>query len=299
MSFPAAKARIESLSLATSFGATVDVLRLDLLHPVVSGNKWFKLKEYINAAKTASKTTLLTFGGAYSNHIVATAAAAKMNGLKSIGIIRGEKPEVLSPTLLAAMSYEMHLHFLSRTAYREKSLPTDIYINHNPEDISVVPEGGYGSLGAKGAEDILRENETTSYTHIVSAVGTGTTLAGLINAGTAEQKIIGIPVLKNAFSLRQEIQNLLPVEKHNAFELLTDYHFGGYAKHNAALLNFMNEFYRQTAVPTDFVYTGKTFFAAVDLLKKGYFPAGSKILLIHTGGLQGNASLKKEALIFG
>ena len=298
MSSPSAKCRIDSLSSLYSFPQTVDVLRLDLLHPVVSGNKWFKLKEHIKAAKAEGKTTVLTFGGAYSNHIVATAAATQLTGMKSIGIIRGEELKQPSHTLLAAKDYGMQLYFVSRETYRDKNIPPQVFAAHDANSIYTVPEGGYSALGAEGASDILLQSETLSYTHILAAVGTGTTLAGLVKASQPQQKIIGIPVLKNAFSLRQEIENLLPEEKHGAFELLRDYHFGGYAKHTADLLNFMNDFYQQTKIRTDFVYTGKVFFAAFDLLKKAYFPPDGKLLLVHTGGLQGNASLKKGTLIF-
>jgi 1-aminocyclopropane-1-carboxylate deaminase len=293
-----AQPRIDSISTVTSFPLTMDVLRLDLLHPVVSGNKWFKLKEYINAAKAEAKNTLLTFGGAYSNHLVATAAAAQRNGLKSIGIVRGEEAKTPSHTLLAANDFGMHLYFVSREAYRNKTIPPEIDRVYGVKDILEIPEGGYGNLGAQGAGDILLQKETHSYSHILCAVGTGTTLAGLASASGPQQKIIGVPVLKNAFSLQQEIQNLLPTEKHNVFDLRWDYHFGGYAKHTNDLFNFMNAFYGQTKIPTDFVYTGKAFFAAFDLQKKKYFPPGSKLLLVHTGGLQGNASLKKGTLIF-
>lgn len=298
MSLLSPQARIDPLSSLYSLPVTVDVLRLDLLHPVVSGNKWFKLKEYIAVAKGEGKTALLTFGGAYSNHLLATAAAAQLHGLKSIGIVRGEEPGRLSPTLLAAKAYGMRLHFVSREAYRSKAIPPQVYEDHVAEKIYPVNEGGYGALGAKGAMDILLCNNTLAYTHIVTAVGTGTTLAGLTAAALPHQKVVGIPVLKNAASLQPEIEALLPSEKYNGFRLIPDYHFGGYAKQNEALLRFMNDFYNKTKMPTDFVYTGKTFYAALDLIAKNYFPAGSKILLMHTGGLQGNRSLKKEALIF-
>lgn len=290
--------RIDKISPAPSLPLTADVLRLDLLHPVVSGNKAYKLKEYIAAAKAGGKSTLLTFGGAYSNHVVATAAAAGMNGVKSIGIVRGDPPKNLSHTLLAAKGYGMELHFITREEYRRKAIPASVYESNDAGNIYIIPEGGYGHPGMKGAMDILAQNNTSSYTHILTAAGTGTTLAGLVAAAAPHQKVTGVPVLKNAASLQREIENLLPAEKHTGFELLTDYHFGGYAKYTHELLAFMNEFYRQTSIPTDFVYTGKAFFAVVDLAKKGHFPSGSKLLVVHTGGLQGNASLKKGALMF-
>lgn len=292
------QARIDPVSSLCWLPVTVAVLRLDLLHPVVSGNKWFKLKAYMAAAKAEGKTALLTFGGAYSNHLLATAAAAQLHGLKSIGIVRGEEPGRPSPTLLAAKAYGMRLFFVSREAYRDKTLPPQVYEEYDAEKIYLVNEGGYGTLGMKGAMDILLQNNTSPYTHIVTAVGTGTTLAGLTAAALPHQKVIGIPVLKNAASLQSEIEGLLPPEGHNGFSLIPGYHFGGYAKQNDALLCFMNAFYSGTKIPTDFVYTGKAFFAALDLIAKNYFPADSKILLVHTGGLQGNGSLKKEALIF-
>lgn len=296
MSFSLQNCRTDHLFPA--YQLPVDVLRLDLLHPTISGNKWFKLKEYLRHAKAEEKTTLLTFGGAFSNHIVATAASAQMQGLKSIGIIRGEEPKVLSHTLIAAKSYGMQLFFISREAYKHKAIP-EVYRQFNRTEIYEIPEGGYGNLGMAGAKDILGQFEASSYTHIVSAVGTGTTLAGLIDAAHSHQKIIGIPVLKNIFSLQQEIEDLLPVEKGPSFELIFDYHFGGYAKQTTGLLAFMNELYQKSGIPTDFVYTGKVFYAVIDLFKKGYFSDQDQVLLVHTGGLQGNLSLPKGTLIFG
>src|SRR6476646_4808688 len=151
MSFLPTECQIDSLADYYSFPVTADVLRLDLLHPVVSGNKWFKLKEYIAKAKAESKKALLTCGGAYSNHIVATAAAAQQCGLKSIGIIRGEEPPALSHTLLAAKQHGMSVHFVSREAYRNKLVPPDVYDTYNDDEVLIVLEGGYGIPGAKGA----------------------------------------------------------------------------------------------------------------------------------------------------
>ncbi len=298
MSSPPLQCRIDSVSACCSLPITVDVLRLDLLHPVVSGNKWFKLKGHMAAAKAQGKTSLLTFGGAYSNHLVATAAAAQLNGLKSIGIVRGEEPKTLSPTLLTAKEFGMNLHFVSREKYRDKNIPTEVYEGMDVSSVYPIPEGGYGALGMAGARDILLQNDTASYTHVLTAVGTGTTLAGLTAASLSHQNIIGIPVLKNAPSLRQEIETLLPEDRREAFALIQGYHFGGYAKHPTDLLTFMNGFYAQTGIPTDFVYTGKAVYAAFDLIGHAYIPAGSRLLIVHTGGLQGNASLKKGTLSF-
>lgn len=291
--------RIAPASAFFSGPLTVDVLRLDEVHPVVSGNKGFKLKKYLEAAGGAGKSTLLTFGGAFSNHLVATAAAAQVQGLQSIGVVRGEEPAQLSHTLRAAASYGMSLHFVSRAGYRQKTIPPSVYEQHDPESIYPIPEGGYGALGAQGAADILRRPETVAYTHVVTAVGSGTTLAGLVSAAAPHLSVTGIPVLKNAFSLHTEINRLLPAHKQDDFALQWDYHCGGYAKYTGGLLRFMNAFYERTGIPTDFVYTGKAFFAAYDLVRKNYFPAGSRLLLVHTGGLQGNRSLKKGSLIYG
>lgn len=278
---------------------SIDVLRLDLVHPVVSGNKWFKLKKYLEEAALLRKKTLLTFGGAYSNHIVATATAAQLHQSKSIGIIRGEEPANWSHTLQAAKAAGMKLYFVSREDYRQKDIPEAVFQSHHADDIYVIAEGGFGEKGAEGASDILQGLDTDSYSHIVTAVGTGTTLAGLVNAVGTHQTVIGIPVLKGAHSLQQEIERLLPEEKKAGFQLVHDYHFGGYAKHNLVLLRFMNDIFQQYLLPTDFVYTAKALFAVLDLVRKNFFPDGAKVLFIHTGGLQGNVSLPKGTLIFG
>lgn len=290
--------RIDSLSPFYNFPVAADVLRLDLVHPVISGNKWFKLKEYIAEAKDNNKKTLLTFGGAYSNHIVATAAAANLNGFKSIGIIRGEGYSPLSLTLQNARQYGMEFFFSTREDYKHKKIPGVVSEKYSEDGIYIIPEGGYGLQGASGASAILLRNETEAYTHVLSAVGTGTTLAGIITATNPEQNVIGVSVLKNAYSLQQEIKNLLPGDKQKAFTLLHDYHFGGYAKYTQHLIEFINDLYSKTAIVTDFVYTAKAFYAAFDLLNNNYFAATDRLLIVHTGGLQGNRSLKKGTLIF-
>ncbi len=281
-----------------SNGVNVDVLRLDLLHPVISGNKWFKLSGYLKEAKHQHKKTILTFGGAYSNHILATAAASKIMGLQSIGIIRGEKSAKLSITLQHAESYGMKLFFCSRELYRNKTIPHFIYDQVNQEEVYSINEGGAGELGKIGAEKILQYCNPTFYTHIIAAAGTGTTLAGLVASALPAQKVVGISVFKNNVSLETEIRNLLPEFLHHKLFLLHDYHFGGYAKKTVELIAFMNNWYMHTAIPTDFVFTGKLFYAVNDLIKKNYFPHGSYILVIHSGGLQGNLSLPGGMLFF-
>lgn len=290
---------VQSLkNLYQPFGINVDVLRLDQVHPIVSGNKWFKLKEYVKQAQLQNKHTILTFGGAYSNHIVATAAASKGLGLKSIGIIRGERLQQLSPTLQEASSLGMKLIFVSREAYKRKEIPAAVFDHHSERDILLVNEGGYGVPGSMGAATLLEYCDRSGYTHFLTAVGTGTTLAGLVRGTTSSQTCMGISVLKNAFSLTEEINCLLPPDRLHQFTLLHDFHFGGYAKVKQPLFEFMNQWFRDTNIPTDFVYTGKAFYAANQLIRDGYFPTGSRLLLIHSGGLQGNRSLPKDSLIF-
>ncbi len=275
----------------------LSILRLDKIHPIISGNKWFKLKYYIKEALTQHKKTIASFGGAFSNHIIATAAAAKLYNLKSIGIIRGEEPKKLSHTLQEAVSLGMKLYFISRINYSNKTLPNEII--EVIDEIYLINEGGYGLAGAVGASSISEISSFEKYSHIYCAVGTGTMLAGIIKSSSPHQKIIGISVLKNNLSIESEINQLLTdEEKTKDFQIIHDYSFGGYAKKNDELIEFMNEFYRQTKIPTDFVYTGKLLFAIFDLLKKNIFKSDDDILIIHSGGLQGNSSLAKDLLIF-
>lgn len=273
------------------------VLRLDAVHPVVSGNKWFKLKGFLQAAIAQRKKTVVTFGGPWSNHLLATAAACAAAGLSSIGLVRGEKPPQLSATLSDAQGYGMQLHFLSRDAYREKEVPLSLLENYRNNEWCLIPEGGYGREGAMGAAEILKDIPLTDYSHIVCAVGTGTTLAGLSLAAGISQAVTGIAVLKNARTIDEEVKAVLPADKNN-FRIVHDFHFGGYAKKTTELVQFMNRWYLETRIPSDFVYTGKMFFAADSLLAAGYFPKGASVLLVHTGGLQGNRSLPKGTLIF-
>lgn len=270
----------------------LSVLRLDKIHATISGNKWFKLHYYIEQA-LAAKKGLLTFGGAWSNHIIATAAAASMNGVRAVGIIRGEEPAVYSPTLSTAASLGMQLHFTSREEYAHKIIPAII----DREAYQLIPEGGYGEWGAAGTEKISDHFPGEAFTHICCAVGTGTMLAGLINSSLPEQELTGISVMKNNSSLETAVRSLLR-DPQRSFRILHEFHEGGYAKHSPRLLAFMNEWWQQTGIPSDFVYTGKLFMAISQLAATGFFPSGSRVLAIHSGGLQGNASLSKETLIF-
>jgi len=276
--------------------AHFDVLRLDKIHPVISGNKLFKLKYYVDEALVNGYTTIATFGGAYSNHLVATACAAHLSGLQSIGIIRGEQPEHLSATLKEAMHYGMQLEFVSRDAYNEKPAIINRFSN---AETYWINEGGYGLKGAAGAATILANINTSAYTHIIATCGTGTMLAGLIQAANEDQKVIGICVLKGYESITTSIKALLPESsQHKLFDVLHQFHFGGYAKHPERLLNFMSELWFKEDLPTDIVYTSKLLFACKTLAEEGFFPSSSKVLIIHSGGLQGNRSLAKGVLPF-
>lgn len=282
-----------ALPIMSEKGISADILRLDKLHPVLSGNKWFKLRYYIDEARQQNKDTLVTFGGAWSNHIHATAFAGRLYGLKTAGIIRGEEAPELSTTLLQAMEMGMRLYFTSREDYRHKSIPGNI----DPAVVQLVPEGGYGAYGAKGASSILDFVNPDVYTHICCSVGSGTMMAGLMNRCGEHTAVVGFSAMKNNHALESAVKELLDKPITEPI-IIHDYHFGGFARHNNVLLDFMNDIYSQTGIPTDIVYTGKLCFAVNELARKNYFPPGSKILLIHSGGLQGNRSLQKGSLIF-
>jgi 1-aminocyclopropane-1-carboxylate deaminase len=271
------------------------MLRLDLLHPEISGNKWFKLKYNLEAARAAGKTHIVTFGGAWSNHIAATAAACKLAGLPCTGIIRGEAAPVLSRTLQQAQQYGMALHFVSREVYRDKD-------QRDWEALFpgsfIIPEGGHNAAGARGCKEILALAPYKNFTHIACAVGTGTTLAGLINSALPHQEVLGFVALKGAGYLQQEVEQLLEPPVLARWRLLHEYHLGGYAKVTPGLTALINTFYRETGIPLDIIYTGKMTGGLRQLVQQGYFTAGSRILLIHTGGLQGNLSLAPGVLCF-
>lgn len=280
-----------SLPLFTEKGVEADVLRLDKIHPHISGNKWFKLRYYLEDAKRQSKKTIITYGGAWSNHIIATAAICKINNLSCIGIIRGEEAVTLSPTLSEARSLGMQLLFISREDYRSGNIPGEL----NKPGYYFVPEGGYGVMGAEGAATIMDCCKKENYSHICCATGTGTMTAGLIKSSLPSQQVIAISVLKNNLDLEKNIKSLSGEKE---FKLIHDYHFGGYAKYKPELIDFMDDFFRHTSIQSDFVYTGKLFFAINDLTLNNFFIPGSRLLIIHSGGLQGNASLSNGTLIF-
>ena len=277
----------------------VFIRREDLIHPFVSGNKFRKLKYNLLQAKKENQHRLLTFGGAYSNHIAATAFAGKENGFQTVGVIRGEELEAKideNPTLKFAQDCGMKFEFVSREQYRMKESSDFISkLNEKYGSYYLVPEGGTNSYAILGCEEILT-NEDFIFDYICCSVGTGGTIAGISNSITGKQKVLGFPSLKGDF-LQKDICNFA---KHDNFSLISDYHFGGYGKVNEELILFINTFYKEYKIPLDPIYTGKMVFGVIDLIKKNYFPENSKILLIHTGGIQGvegmNIKLKNKNL---
>lgn len=275
-------------------GLSVDVLRLDLIHPHISGNKWFKLKYHINEALKQNKKGIITFGGAFSNHLVATAVTCNKNNLACIGIIRGEETFPLNDSIKQMKEAGMQVVYVSRTEYRD---PATLVNNPAYNDYFIVPEGGKSDYGIRGASEILSMTNN-AYTHIMCAVGTGTTLAGLVMAGNDSQHFLGVCALKVNPTVNDIQSFIQSATGKSNFTLLHDYHFGGYAKRTDALIQFMNELYTDEQIPTDFVYTGKLFYALYDLAGKDYFAPDSRILIIHSGGLQGNRSLAEGTLVF-
>ena len=306
------KPSIQSI-LSFSRSQKVDLLRLDSLHPIVSGNKFYKLRFYIAAAIQNGCSTVVSFGGPYSNHIVALAFTAKEAKLKSIGYIRTNADEPMTPSLAEAKAYGMELVYLGRTDFQSKKASI-LELSANKSDTYFIDEGGYGSIGAKGAATILSEQDTTHYDYIICAVGTGTMLAGCINSASRNQKIIGIPVLKNEGSIESEIDALL-IDKNDpsndpnydssndkinshSYTLLHQFHQGGYAKTNPKMIDFMNKLWDIEKIPTDIVYTSKLLFGVEQLIQENYFEKDASILVIHSGGLQGNRSLPAGTLKF-
>lgn len=277
----------------------LQVLRLDQLHPVISGNKLFKLKYYVEDARSRQLKKIVTFGGAYSNHLVATAYACQLNNMECVGIVRGEEPAALSHTLQHCIDYGMQLQFISREAYHQKESP--VFLQQLEEQCSdglIIPEGGYGMAGAKGAADIMQLVEE-NVTHICCAAGTATTAAGLLLQLKPLQQLLAFPVLKGMQDLKDRIDFLTAGRyNHHQLQIHDSYHFGGYAKKTDSLIQFMNALFLQHQLPTDFVYTAKMMFGVMDLAQKDFFKAGSKICCIHTGGLQGNLSLPAATLTF-
>ncbi len=287
------KIKLQSASIS------LHIRREDLLHPFVSGNKIRKLKYNLLQVKLENQDTILTFGGAFSNHIAAVAFSGKEQGFKTIGIIRGDElsDKILeNPTLQFAQNCGMQFEFVSREIYRIKSEIAFLEsLKQKFGSFYLIPEGGTNELAIKGCQEILTQTDA-EFDYICCSVGTGGTISGIINSSLPHQKILGFPALKGDF-LQNEICNFA---QNNNWELITDYHFGGYAKVNQELIAFVNQFYKENEIPLDPIYTGKMVFGVMDLINKNYFPENSKILLIHTGGIQGiqgmNNKLKSRQL---
>ncbi len=271
------------------------VLRLDKIHEEISGNKFFKLLRHFDLIQAGCVRKIASFGGAYSNHIAALAAACNALGLESVGIIRGDASAPMSHTLKQAKRYGMVLEFVSRQEYQNKAQLTSAF---ELKGYYVIPEGGFGLLGASGVQ-MMYDWIDDSYTDLVCAVGTGTTMAGLVKGAKPHQRVWGVSVLKGYESLTTEMESMLTLDElGRTYTIAHDYHFGGYAKYSKTMLDFMNQVYTQCQLPTDFVYTAKMLFATWDMHRKGLFDEQAKILLVHTGGLQGNKSLAEHALLF-
>jgi 1-aminocyclopropane-1-carboxylate deaminase/D-cysteine desulfhydrase-like pyridoxal-dependent ACC family enzyme len=282
-------------SLFDKKGISVSMLRLDNIHPVISGNKLFKLVYFLKDAIESGHKTVITFGGAYSNHLAATAFACESLQLKSVGIVRGEPAKNLSHTLQFCLEHGMGLELISRSNYKNVD---ENYLKEIKETFGehiLIPEGGFSEKGKRGASLINEYFDGKHFTHVALPVGTATTMAGIIDVNKTDSKILGFGILKGMNDLQKRFR-LLKVAPKKDFVLINDYHFGGYAKKSKELISFMNDFFDKHLIPLDFVYTAKMMFGMYDLTGKNFFERGSKILCIHTGGLQGNKSLGENVL---
>lgn len=285
---------LRNIAIRSEFiGNEVFIKREDLIHDEISGNKFRKLKYNLEEALRLNHRQLLTFGGAYSNHIAAVAACGKEYGFKTIGVIRGEelKNKVTSnETLSLAKSNGMIFEFVSRENYRLKD--TDGFISSLRNiygGFYLIPEGGTNALAVKGCEEILNDQDK-HFDYVCCAVGTGGTISGIINSAEPHQKILGFPALKGDF-LTNDIRKFA---NHNNWDLITEFHFGGYAKVNTELITFINDFKLKYNISLDPIYTGKMMYGIFQLKKQGYFPESAKVLAIHTGGLQGIKGMNKR-----
>lgn len=275
------------------------VARLDEIHPVVSGNKLFKLHYNLHKAVSEKKKGILTMGGAYSNHLAATAFACRESNLASIGIVRGEVAHPLNHTLSFCQFNGMKLIAVERNEFHRNSQSIRQLLEQY-RDYYFIPEGGNNTEGEKGCSEILQSlPNANEFTHIVCAVGTGTTCRGLALSATHTQKIVAVPVLRiNKNEQAQFVENHLRVNSAAEIDVFFEYAEKGYAKKDDELIAFMNRFYTETNIPADFVYTAKLMKAVIHLFEKNYFDSNCNVLVIHSGGLQGNASLPPGTLLY-
>ena len=268
----------------------VFIRRLDLIPKPISGNKYFKLKYNISHALEKKYSSIITFGGAYSNHILATSIICNQNKLRSIGYIRGEEKVSFNPTLKEAIKNGMEIKYLNRKDYSK--IKNEIFLNSlfkEYENYYLLPEGGTNNLAIAGAEEILELNE--DYQYVCCPVGTGGTISGIINKSSSESKVIGFSSLKGINSLKIEIEE--QTNKKN-WIINEDYSGKGYAKISKDLIDFINIFFREKKIILDAIYTAKMVMGIYDLIKKKYFKNGSRILIVHTGGVQGNRGMNKR-----
>ena len=270
--------------------------REDLIHPAVSGNKWYKLKHNLIHARRQKYNTLLTFGGAFSNHIYAVAAAGNIFGFNTIGLIRGEKHAPLNPTLKFATEHGMRLIYIDRTSFKRKN-EEDFRKNICKQfgNVYILPEGGTNEFAVTGVAEIV-DSIKADYDYLCCSCGTGGTIAGLIKGTGGNKKILGFSALKGGDFLKHDVRNLLSGDAGELknWEINLNYHFGGYAKINLELINFVIEFERINKIVLDYIYTGKMMYGLYDLIKAGYFEEGSRIIAIHTGGVQGNLGMNER-----
>jgi len=260
------------------------VMREDLVHPIAGGNKFRKLKYNLEKAKAENKSTLVTFGGAWSNHIAATAFAGQQKGFKTIGIIRGEKTAQLNVTLKRASECGMKLIFIDRATYRDKEAALNAALkNHHRKEYYIIPEGGNNFEGFRGCAEIVNEIDF-DFNYICVPCGTGTTLAGIASSLKVHQKAIGISVLKNNYSIDENVKQFC--NNPSAYRIFHDYQFGKYAKSAPELDEFVKRFAEINNIPVEPIYTAKMFFGLYDLVKKDFFKKGDVVIAVHTGGLQ-------------
>ena len=277
-------------------GIRLIIKREDLVYPEIQGNKWRKLKYNLAFAQKKGFHQILSFGGAYSNHIAAVAAAGKKFGLKTVGIIRGDRPERLNPTLQRAQENGMILSFVSRSNYKSITQQGELAaLQKKYPTAYMIPEGGTNALAIKGCEEILTDEDKYNYDYFACSVGTAGTITGIISSLKGNKKVLAFPALKGSF-VQKDIETLLK-ENNSAFtnfDMIDKYHFGGYAKHKPELLDFIYKFYDAYQIPLDPIYTGKMMYGLFDMIEQDQFESGTSILAIHTGGLQGIAGFNER-----
>ena len=274
----------------------LSILRLDQIHPTVSGNKWYKLKYNVRQAQRERHDTLLTVGGAYSNHLYATAAVGRAYGFRTVGVVRGEAHPTLNPTLQFCRDQGMKLHYVSREAFRQRN-ETEFQeaLQREFGRFYFLPEGGSNARAVQGCAEIVPP--ASFFDYVACCVGTGGTLAGIATSTQGNTQVLGFSALKGGVFLADEINRF--TRKYNGnvyhhYQLIHDYHFGGYARVTPVLIDFINTFFRTTGIPLEPIYTGKMLFGLYDQIKQGLFPEGSRILAVHSGGLQGIAGFNSR-----